>query len=372
MEIALAKVEQIQLGKIIAQDVFANTKNPIITKDTIVRPVHLLVLEAFNIKEVLIKSAEPLELTEESESIQTADTTNLLKSPLRNHPAITINTFERSYQFAIQQLKKEFFNWEAGAQIDITKVRSFFLPLINFILEDRTIMFDLNLYSRPEEYIYHHCIATGLISAVITQKLGYDKGTIIQMGLAGLLADCGMSKVDRRIRNKTEALTVQEYSDVKRHPMHSLNMIKLIPVLKDAMKLAIFQHHERLDGSGYPRGDKGERLSKYAQIIAVADVFHAMTSERLYRSRTSAFKVVEMIQESEFGKFDIEVVKALVSVVAELPLGTTVELSNRDKAEVMYINQYAVTRPLVKICRTEELIDLSQKRLLHITKIVKQ
>lgn len=366
MEIALSKVENIQLGKIIAQDIFANTKYPIISKNTVIRPAHLLVLEAFQIKEVLVQTPANIEACPEEANLAIDSPQH---TPLYNRVA-TNNTFERSYQSAIQQLKKEFFNWEAGASIDITKIRGFLLPLLDYVLEDRTIIFDLNMYSRPEEYIYHHCISTGLISAVITQKLGYDKGIVIQMGLAGFLADCGMAKVDRRIRNKTEALTAEEYNEVKRHPLNSLNMIKFIPVLKDAMKLAIYQHHERLDGSGYPRAEKSDKVSKFAQIIAVADVFHAMTSERLYRSRTSMFKVVEMIRESEFGKFNIEVVKALLSVVADLPLGTQVELSNGQRAEIMFINQYALTRPLVKSLQTGEMIDLSQTRLLHIVKVI--
>lgn len=197
------------------------------------------------------------------------------------------------------------------------------------------------------------------------------KGLSYQMGLAGLLADCGMAKVDRRIRNKADMLTESEFKEVQRHPHHSLNMIKMIPVLKDAMKLAVFQHHERLDGSGYPRGNKVESISKFAQIIAVADVFHAMTSERVYRTRTSSFKVVEMINEADFGKFVIDVVKALISVIADLPLGTKVELSNFEVAEVMFINQYALTRPLVKVVSTGEMLDLSQRRSLYIARVLK-
>lgn len=364
MEITLSRVENIQLGRIVAQDVFANTKTPIIAKNTVIRPVHLLVLQAFQVKEVLVKDPE---ITEGDEN----PTPSANTPPPMYYKESFSSVFERNYHNAIQQLKKEFFNWEAGAPIDITKVRGFFLPLLHTVLEDRTIIYDLNSYSNPHDYIYHHCIATGLIAAVIAQKLNYEKGIVIQMGLAGLLADCGMAKVDRRIRNKPDMLTESEFKEVQRHPHHSLNMIKMIPVLKDAMKLAIFQHHERLDGSGYPQGNKVASISKFAQIIAVADVFHAMTSERVYRSRSSAFKVVEMIREADFGKFDIDVVKALINVVADLPLNTQVELSNFEIAEVMFINQYALTRPLVKVLSTGEMLDLSQRRSIYITRVLK-
>ena len=102
------------------------------------------------------------------------------------------------------------------------------------------------------------------------------------------------------------------------------------------MKEAIYQHHERLDGSGYPNGERIGSISNFAQIIAVADVFHAMTSERLYRAKHSPFKVIEMIKEEEFGKFDAKVVQALVDIVVDLPIGTKIELSNLELAHPVH------------------------------------
>ncbi len=82
--------------------------------------------------------------------------------------------------------KKEFLSWQSLAKVDIVKIRGIILPLVEEILNDRTILFDLNHYSNPKEYIYHHSVATGLICAVIAQKLGYDKGIILQMAIAGI------------------------------------------------------------------------------------------------------------------------------------------------------------------------------------------
>ena len=94
------------------------------------------------------------------------------------------------------------------------------------VLEDRTIIFDLNEYSNPKDYLYHHCVATGLIASVIAQKLGYDRGTTIQVAIGGLLADCGMAKVHPRIRDKKTPLTEQEYDEIYKHPTYSHNMVK--------------------------------------------------------------------------------------------------------------------------------------------------
>lgn len=95
-----------------------------------------------------------------------------------------------------------------------------------------------------------------------------------------------------------------------------------------------------------------------------------MTSERLYRSKQSSFKVIEMIKEEEFGKFDIKVVQALIDIVADLPIGTKVELSNLEHAEVMFINRYSPTRPLIKLMSTGEVVDLSKVRNFYISRVI--
>ena len=359
MEATYVNVTDLRFGKIVAEDIFANTKYPIIAKNTKITPEHINVFHAFQVGRVLIFKDE---LPEEAVA---EDLENIINIPV---PQVT--SFERQYENAISSLKKEFSNWSAGAKIDITKVRGIIIPLIENVLEDRAYLFDLNSYSNPKDYIYHHCVATGLIAGVLSQKLGFERGICVQMSLAGLLADCGMAKIPTKIREKKTTLTESEFLEIRKHPIYSYQMVKDLTALKNDMKHSIFQHHERLDGSGYPKGMKSNDISIFSQIIAVADVFHAMTSERLYRAQQSPFKVIDMIKESEFGKFDIKVVQALIDTVADLPIGTRVELSNFEQAEVMFINKYAPTRPLVKLIVSGEIIDLATFRHLHILRVI--
>lgn len=360
MEATYMNVSDLRVGKVIAEDIFANTQYPIIFKDTKVTYEHLHIFKAFRIHSVLIYK---------DEMPNTKDNPNEVSSIIVP-PIINTNTFETYYTDAIQQLKKEFLNWQSGAKIDITKVRGMMIPLIERVLENRSYIFDLNSYSNPKDYLYHHSIATGLISAIVTQKLGYERGICIQMAIAGMLADCGMAKVPAKIRDKKTKLTEKEFAEVRQHPINSYIMVKNLTALKDAMKIAIFQHHERLNGSGYPKGEKNGSITIFSQIIAVADVYHAMTSERLYSEKKATFQVIEMIKEEEFGKFDIKVVQALTDIVAGLPIGTKVELSNKDHAEVMFINKYAPTRPLVKILSSSEIVDLATVRSIHISRVI--
>ncbi|MEG0431543.1 MAG: HD-GYP domain-containing protein [Anaerovoracaceae bacterium] len=360
MEAVFMRVEELRLGKIIAEDIFANTQYPIIYKNTKINYEHLRIFEIFNLRKILVYDDRKETLL--AEEPITEETTAIAL------PQYT--SFETYYNNAIMQFKKEFGNWQAGAKIDITKVRGMIIPLIEKVLEDRSYIFDLNSYSNAKDYLYHHCIATGLIASIMAKKLGYDRGNIIQIAIAGMLADSGMSKVSPRIRDKQSALTEIEFAEVKKHPYYSYLLVKDLPALKEVMKVAIYQHHERLNGSGYPKGEKMGSITNFAQMIAVADVFHAMTSERLYRLKQSPFKVIEMIKEEEFGKFDVQIVQALVDIVVDLPIGTKIELSNLELGEVMFINKYAPTRPLVRLVKSGDIIDLAAKRNFYISRVI--
>ena len=362
MEATYVNISELRLGKVVAEDIFANTQYPILLRNTKITHNHLHVFKAFNIPKVLV-----FKDLQDPVAIEDTGSEVIVDVPV---PVPTITPFERHYEEAIAYLKKEFFNWQAGARIDMIKIRATMIPLIEIVLENRSYIFDLNSYSNAKDYLYHHCIATGLISGTLAQKLGYERGIAIQMALAGMLADCGMAKVPNRVRDKKTTLTKEEFAEIRRHPEYSYQLVKDSPALKNEMKIAIYQHHERLDGSGYPQGLSAVTIPIFSQIIAVADVFHAMTSERLYRSKQSSFKVIEMIKEEEFGKFDIKVVQALIDIGADLPIGTKVELSNLEHAEVMFINRYSPTRPLIKLLSTGEVVDLSKIRNFHISRVI--
>lgn len=110
--------------------------------------------------------------------------------------------------------------------------------------------------------------------------------------MSGRLRD---GKAATKIINKRESLTADDYKEIHAHPIFSYKMIKDSSIIKDSVKVAVLEHHGRLDGTGYPKRLKTKPMNLFSKIIAVADVFHAMTSERAYRKKQSPFKVLEMI-----------------------------------------------------------------------------
>lgn len=362
MNTVMVDLEDLKLGSVISEDILVHTQYPIAYERTKVSREMLLVFKAFNIRKVPIQKKSILINPKETEAELETKIVSVEKKKVNEDFSLKIHK-------SIERFKAEFLNWESGSKVDIVKARDIILPLIDDIIIDRTKIFMLNEYKNTKEYIYCHSVSVALIAAVIANKMNYNKGDIVQIATAALIADCGMAKVSKRIRLKPGVLTEYEFKEVMEHPTYSLKMVKDIQLLKSEMKLAIYQHHEKIDGSGYPQGTKGESISQIAHIIAVADIFHAMTSERLYKPKQSVFKVLETIRDSGFGKYKVEVIQALLASIADLPLGTEVELSNSLMGTIVFMNKDIITKPVVKLHQTGELIDLKKERNLFIHKI---
>ncbi|MDP4084686.1 MAG: HD-GYP domain-containing protein [Bacillota bacterium] len=355
-------ISEVKEGCILAIDVFSKTNRPILPKRTIITNELINVLHAFLVREIEIEKYlkdGSLFISQENESSENKQETS--QSPLG-----FMNLFLQS----VNQFKKEFQSWQAGIPIDINKIRSLLLPLLEKTETYSNEIFHLHKFCTKEEYMYQHPVAVGLISGFIGKKTNLERREWLQLALAGGLADCGMAKINPKIVNKKSSLTIHEYEEVKKHPIYSYKMVQNISVLRKEVKLAILEHHERLDGSGYPLGEKELRIHKYAKIIAIADIFHAMTSERFYRKKQSPFKVLEMILEDSFGKFDISIIKIMTSSMLNFSLGDRILLSDGREAEIIFIDEKSPTRPIIKVMITEEVIQLVRNRQLYIEGIL--
>lgn len=367
MDNHIVKVSDIRPGITITEDVFANTSFPIVKKNTKLQNEHLEVLRAFGIRTVKIEEL----IVKKEELINPEKIGTLNPDEVLSHIKIEHQDIRGLYNDAVTSYLKEFASWRAGLKPDIAKIRTIIIPLLEVFLKQKKMLTLLHDLSNPKDYLAHHAIGVGIIAAAISKRLDFPAGQTLQIGLAATLADCGMAKVNPAILQKAAFLTKEEFNEVKKHVVHSYQMVKDTPLLRDEMKVAIFQHHERLDGSGYPRGSKFEEISIIAQILSVADVFHAMTSERLYRSKESPFKVVEIIIEEGFGQFDIKIVQALHQLVGDLSIGSKVILTNGKEGEVIFVHRDASLRPMIKMNNINEtILDLTTNRHLAIERIL--
>ncbi|WP_054754119.1 HD-GYP domain-containing protein [Piscibacillus salipiscarius] len=232
------------------------------------------------------------------------------------------------------------------------------------------MLLELHHYNDKHDYIYHHMVANSIISGFIAKKLNYDHSDCMQVALAAYLSDIGMIKEGAYFYKKDGVLTEAEYEKVQKHPIVSYRMLEHEPFLSRNIKLAVLQHHERLDGSGYPLGVKEDKLHSFARIIAVSDMYHAMTSERLYRKKQSPFKVIEEMMNEFLGKLDLKIIEALVQSIVYFSNGTRVRLTNNEIGEIVFVDERHPTRPMVKSESNDEIIQLVNHQDLYIEEII--
>jgi len=359
-------ISQLKEGCILTDDVLSATNRPLAYKNTIITKRLKDVLQAFLVKDVQVanvlengKEFKPFFFEEEEQ------VTENQKEKLTHH-----KPFHQHYLESVQAYKQLFISWQSGVLVDIHKVRKVILPLVEEIVKNDEEVFKLYHYCKKEDYVFHHSISVALVSTFLAKKLGYQMGEINQIALTGLLCDCGMAKVSPNILKKNLTLTESEYKDIKQHPVHSYNLLKNIMSIKGGVKMGVLQHHERIDGSGYPLNVKDQQLHPYSKIVALADTYQAMVSVRPYRSKQSPFKVLEQIMEDDFGKFDLTIINELKKGITRFSSGTKVRLSNGVNAEIIFMDDSNPTRPMVKCLLTEEIISLKDRRELFVEEII--
>lgn len=216
-----------------------------------------------------------------------------------------------------------------------------------------------------DRYLYVHSLNVAMVANLIGRwmKLHQDDLEILIRG--GLLHDIGKLRVDQKVLNKPGKLTPEEFKEIKKHSVYSHNMIIEAGYNDKKLLKAVTFHHEKQDGSGYPLGIKEENIPIHARILAVADIFDAMTSKRVYKNRVSPFKVLEMFQNQTFGKLDPAITTVFVRKFAEYYLGSHVKLNNGLHGTIVSLNHYEVTKPLIRT-KDGNFIDISRDRSVEI------
>ena len=224
----------------------------------------------------------------------------------------------------------------------------------------------------PGEYLYDHALNAALMSLTIGARLGYSGTTLRNIGLSSICHDIGMLSVPEEIRLAPRALMEDERKEVHRHVGLTAAALERIVGLPSAIHTIVAQVHERCDGSGYPAGRSGLSISAFARIVAVADAYSAMIHNRPHRAALLPYDAIcNMLHDTAKGRFDAQVVRALLDGVSVFPVGSGVKLTDGRMCRVVRARIGAHTRPVVAEVDEagrlrEESIDLSQETSLRI------
>lgn len=276
--------------------------------------------------------------------------------------------FRAQYDDNVETVKSILHDISTGRDIGPDRVNQATDSIIFRINENRDIVNCVNDMHDSEEYLYTHSVNVSLLSMLIGKWLKYDYKRIKSLVTSAFLHDIGKVKIAPEILNKPDRLTAQEYEEVKKHSSHGFKIVEQMPDMNDDILKGILLHHEREDGSGYPFGLKGQQIHPFGKIIAVADMYDAMTSNKAYRKMICPFDVIESIEKDYFGILDHRVVSVFLHNIASYYIGNFVKLSNGDIGEIIYINQNNVSKPIIKA--NNQFIDLTLKKDIRIVELI--
>lgn len=230
--------------------------------------------------------------------------------------------------------------------------------ICDLLMESKDIGINVAKLKVSDEYTYKHSVGVGTMTALIATSMQKDDQFIQNIAISGILHDIGKEAIPKTILNKPGKLTPEEFAIMKQHPVFGYQMLMQTTNLPEDIKQGILNHHENMDGTGYPRQLKGDEIGEMGKIITVVDVFDALVAERPYKKEKSPAEAME-IMFTMSNKFDLNIFRAFLDIVHIYPNGTKIRLSNNETATVIEQNKSYPLRPIVEIEQSKRIVDMS-------------
>lgn len=244
--------------------------------------------------------------------------------------------------------KKVFEDVKNGALIDLAPVRELTDESIDVIFKNSDALACVINLRNKDEYLLEHSIAVSMLMAFFARHLGIDKKIIKELAIGAFLHDVGKIRTPDHILHKPGKLTDAEFEIMKEHVKHSIDIIKETPGISHLSLKVAALHHERLNGIGYPYGLTGDKISTYGRMIAICDVFDALTANRCYKQGYSQLKSLSILRSlAEEGQLDPLLVDSFIRCMGVYPVGSLVRLSSDRLAIVEHKNKTDPIRPKV-------------------------
>lgn len=247
--------------------------------------------------------------------------------------------------------------------------------IIDELLENREIIVNLSDIKTIDDYTFSHSVNVCILSLITGIKLGLDQLKLRDLGVGALLHDIGKVLIPEEILKKPAELSLEEFDKIKEHTTLGYNIVKSDPNVSALSANVVLAHHERWDGSGYPRQIAGDSIHLFSRIVAIADVFDALSSDRIYKKKMKTYEVIEYITTIGAQCFDQQILECFVKSIPIYSIGTSVLLNTGEKGIIVDVNKAFPTRPIVRIvympdgtkAESFEEIDLTKRLNIFIT-----
>ncbi|OAB43224.1 HD-GYP domain-containing protein [Paenibacillus glacialis] len=342
-------VTDLKPGDILQADTFSDKGLHVLKKQTELGTIEIAKLFQHGVDYVDVESL----YTKESLYDSPKNQESLAK--IKPHLANAIDGFENIFLESI-----------STGKVNSSVVDDILHPLVDQLSDQSDVVSLLLANDFNDDYTYQHSMQVGMLSYYIASWLGYSKKDAYSAGKAGYLHDIGKCRIPRELLNKPAKLTHEEFEEVKLHTTYGYEIIRNSS-MDEASALVALQHHERDDGSGYPLRLHVHNIHPFSQIVAVADVFSAMTTHRVYQSKQELLTVLREIYSLSFGKLNAKPTQVFIRNMIPNFLGKKVLLSDGQSGTIVMTNPIDSFRPLIQI--DSIFLDLSTERNLSIEKL---
>ena len=287
---------------------------------------------------------------------------------------------EKARMEAIVSAKKIMDNVKVGKKIDAGQAKRIANSMVDELCRQKGVMVNFLDMRTRSDYLFSHSVNVCVLAVMTGISLGYDELRLRDLGVGALLHDVGKTKIPAEILNKKYRLNAEELGETRKHCELGFEILRSTPAISLIVAHCAYQHHERYDGSGYPRNLQRDEIHQFAQIVALADVYDALTSDSTYRQAIPVYEALAIINKAAGTLFDPKLVDSFASNIAAYPIGTVVRLNSGEIGVVADISKELKSKPIVRIVidknqqtlRTHLEIDLSKTPQFYIADVVER
>lgn len=357
-------IQNAKIDMELAEDAITPNGMLLVAKNTKITDKHLFRMNLYQIMSIVIKDFQDTdEIFDETSDAPVTDVIISESQPKTE----TFRHFKGVFDKVEHNVKNQFDAISDGDTIDSKSMVTTIEALMGSLRLKSELFTYMNHLMSDDNHTYVHSINVAMLCNIFGHWLKMNDAEIEELTLAGMIHDIGMVKIDTTLLNKPGKLSAEEFEAIQQHTKLGYDIVRE-QHLPEKIKLGVLMHHERNDGSGYPLGLKGESIPDFAKIIAIVDVYDAMTSSRSYHNKFSPFRVIQMFEQESYGYLDTKYLFIFLENIAHYYLGETARLSDGTEAKIVFIHNTSPSRPIVQA--GSQMIDLLTNHQLNIEEIL--
>src|SRR4051812_1985774 len=258
-------------------------------------------------------------------------------------------SFKRLYNEAVFSAQSVWESADSEQQPDLNVARSMIDGLAQAVSENRTALLALTTLKDYDNYTFTHMVNVSILTMGQARALGIDGPLLREFGMAALMHDIGKVRTPLEVLNKPDKLTDEEFTIMKKHVVDGAEILRATPDIPTLAPVMAFEHHLRIDGTGYPAGVKRPSLNLGTMLCSIADVYDAMRSQRKYQQAFPSERILEVLKRNDGTQFDQNLVRRFTQLIGIYPVGNLVRLNTGEKAVVVKIYAPDPHRPQVRV-----------------------